>query len=93
MEGAHNWLNKPSEERNLIDRSRQGWLSFHAHPEEHWKGRYGLKDCVALKGILPCVGCVCIVDAKPDRSCGGVPSSVNEPIAWSFFLSTTLVAR
>ena len=39
---------------------------------------YGLRDCVAVKGILPCVGCVGIVDAKLDRSSAGVHSSVVE---------------
>ena len=28
--------------------------------------------------MLPCVGCVGIVDSRPDRSCGGVPRSVND---------------
>ena len=31
-----------------------------------------MRDCVAVKGILPCVGCVGIVDAKLDRSYAGV---------------------
>ena len=48
-------------------------MSLYAHPEEHWKRRYSLRDCVVEKGILPYVGCVGIVDAKPDKSCGGVP--------------------
>ena len=55
-----------------------GWLIFYVHPEEHWKGRYGLRDCVAVKGIVPCVGCVGIVEAKLDRSCAGVHSSLVE---------------
>ena len=55
---------------------KRGWLFFYAHPEEHCKGRYGLRDCVAVKGILPCVGCVGIVEAKLDRSCAGFHSSV-----------------
>ena len=37
-----------------------------------------MRDCVAVKGILPCVGCVGIVDAKLDRSSAGVHSSVVE---------------
>ena len=49
-----------------------------AHPEEHWKGRYGLRECVAVKGILPCIGCVGIMDAKLDRSCASVHSFVVE---------------
>ena len=47
-------------------------------PKEHWKGRYGLRDCVVVKGILPCVGRVGIVDAKLDRSGADVHSSVVE---------------
>ena len=31
-----------------------------------------------MKGILPCVGCVGIVEAKLDRSCAGIHSSVVE---------------
>ena len=57
MEEAQGWLDKPSEERNL-KKIKRGQLSFYAHLEEHWKGRYGMRDCVAVKGILPCVGCV-----------------------------------
>ena len=45
---------------------------------EHWNGRYGLKDCVAVKRILPHVVCVGIVEAKLDRSCRGVQMSVVE---------------
>ena len=37
-----------------------------------------MRDCVAVKGILPCVGCVCIVDAKLDISCAGICSFVVE---------------
>ena len=37
-----------------------------------------MRDCVAVKGILSCVGCVGIVDTKLDRSCAGVHSSVVE---------------
>ena len=33
---------------------------------------------MAVKGILPCVGCVGIVDSKLDRSSAGVHSSVVE---------------
>ena len=35
-----------------------------------------MRDYVAVKGILPCVGCVGIVEANLDRSCGGFHSSV-----------------
>ena len=31
---------------------------FPTTPEEHWKGSQGLRDCVAEKGPIPCVGCV-----------------------------------
>ena len=37
-----------------------------------------MRDFVAVKGILPCVGCVGIVEAKLDRSCASVHSSVVE---------------
>ena len=57
---------------------KRGWLFFYAHPEENWKGRYGLRDCVAVNGILPCVQFVGIVDEKLDRFCAGVHSSVFE---------------
>ena len=49
-------------------------------------------DCVAEKGILPCVGHVGVVDAMPNRSCEGVPSSMNEPLAYPFYLSIALEA-
>ena len=65
-------------ERETSQKDKRGWLLFYAYPEEHWKGRYGLRDYVAEKGILPCVGCVGIVEAKLDRSCAGVHSSVVE---------------
>ena len=47
------------------------------HTQEN-TGRYGVGDCVAMKGILPCVGCVGIMDVNLDRSCRGVHSSVVE---------------
>ena len=59
-------------------RIKRGWLMFYAHPEEHWKGRYALRDCVAVKGILHCVGCVGIVEAKLDSSCRGIHSYLVE---------------
>ena len=77
VEEDQNWLDKPIEERNL-SKDQRGWLLFYAHLREHWNGRYGLRDCVAVKGILPCVGCVGTVEAKLDRSCRGVHSSVVE---------------
>ena len=33
------------------------------------------ENTVADKEMLPCVGCVGIMDSMPDRSCVGVPSS------------------
>ena len=60
MEEAQNCLDKPSEERNLTDRSRgAGYLSMHTLKST---GR----DCVAMKGILPCVGCLGVVETKPN---------------------------
>ena len=64
--------------RGTSQKDKSVWLIFYAHLEEHWKGRYGLRDYVVEKGILPCVGCVGIVDARLDRSFGGLPSSMNE---------------
>ena len=55
-----------------------GWLIFDVHLREHWKGRYGMRDYVVVKGILPCAGCVGIVEAKLDRYCAGFHSSVVE---------------
>ena len=37
-----------------------------------------MRDCGAEKGTLPCVGCVGSGEARPDRSCEGVLSSVDE---------------
>ena len=67
--------------RGTSQKDKSGWLIFYAHPEEHWKGRYNPRDCVVAKGILPCVGSVGIMDARINRSYGGVPRSVNEPLA------------
>ena len=39
---------------------------------------YVLRDSVAVKEILPCVGCVGIVEAKLDISCVGVHNYVVE---------------
>ena len=44
----------------------EGLVFFFAHPEHHWKGRHILRDCVAEKGMLPCVGCVDVLGANPD---------------------------
>jgi len=35
--GGKNWFDKTSVERDLTYRSKRGWLSFFAHPEEHWR--------------------------------------------------------
>ena len=37
-----------------------------------------MRDCGAEKGTLPCVGCVDSGEARPDRSCEGILSSVDE---------------
>ena len=42
---------------NHTNRAR-GLDFFSTTPEEHWKGMQGLWDCVAEKGLIPCVGCV-----------------------------------
>ena len=52
--------------RGTSQKLKWGWLLFYEHLGEQWKGRNGLRDCVAVKGILPCVGCVGIVDTKLD---------------------------
>ena len=51
--------------RNLTDISR-GLVFFLAHLEEHWKGRNSPRDRIVEKGMLPCVGCVDVLVAKPD---------------------------
>ena len=59
-------VDKPSEERNLTDRSRGASKSFlHTLTRTRREGM-AWGNCVELKGILPCVGCVGIVDAKRD---------------------------
>ena len=68
---------------NLVKRGtsqhiKRDWILFYAHLEQHWKGRYGMTDCVAVKGILPYVGCVGIVETKLDRYCRGIHSFVVE---------------
>ena len=52
--------------RGTSQKYKSDWRIFYAHPEENWKGSYGSRDYVAEKGILPCVGCVGVVEAKPD---------------------------
>ena len=42
---------------NHTDRAR-GLAFFSITPEQHWKGMQGLRDCIAEKGLIPCVGCV-----------------------------------
>ena len=44
----------------------EGLVFFFARPEQHWNGRHSLRDYVAEKGMLPCVGCVDVLGAKPD---------------------------
>ena len=43
-----------------------------------------------MKGILSCVGCVGIVEAKLDRSCEGVLSSVDELTSLAVLLTHCL---
>ena len=62
-------------QRGTSWKDKSGWWIFYAHPEEHCKGRHSLRGCGAEQGMLPYVGCVGIVDSRPDRYCGGVPSS------------------
>ena len=50
-------LDKPSVFGSDIDRSR-GLAFFSIAPEQHQKGIQGLRDYVAEKGLIPCVGCV-----------------------------------
>ena len=57
--------------RGTSQKDKSGWLILYAHLEEHWKGRDGLRDYVAEKGILPFVGCIGIMDTMIDRSSGG----------------------
>ena len=38
-----------------IDKAR-GLDFFSTTLEKHWKGSQGLRDCVAEKGLIPCVG-------------------------------------
>ena len=42
------------------------------------KGMCSLRDCGAEKGTLPCVRCVGSGESRPDRSCKGVHSFVDE---------------
>ena len=53
-------------------------MNLLAHPEENWKGRCSLRDCGAEKWTLLFVGCVGSEESRPDRSCEGVLSSVDE---------------
>ena len=64
MEEDQDWFDKPSEERNLKE-DPKGLDTLLCTHVRHWKGRYGLRDDVEEKGILPCVGCVGIVETKP----------------------------
>ena len=59
-------------------------------PEEHWKGRHILRNCVAEKEMLPCVGCVGNGDARPNRYCEGVLSSVDELTSLAVLLANYL---
>ena len=50
---------------NLTNRSR-GFVFFFAHLELHWKGRNNLRVCATEKGMLPCVGCVDVLEVGID---------------------------
>ena len=50
-------LHKPGVFGNHIDKARE-LAFFSTTPKWHWKGIQGLRDCVAEKGLIPCVGCV-----------------------------------
>ena len=58
-------LDKSSVCRSLIDRDR-GLDFFFTPPEQHQKGRHSLRDCVAEKVMLSCVGCVDVLEARLD---------------------------
>ena len=64
--------------RGTLQNIKRGWLLFYAHLREHWKGRYGLRGCVVVKGILPCVGCVGNLGTNLDISSRGIHSYVVE---------------
>ena len=51
--------------KNLIDRSR-GVVLFFAHIEWNWEGRHILRDYVAEKGMLPCVGWIDVLKVRLD---------------------------
>ena len=65
-------------------------VTYYAHLEEHWKGRCSLRDYGAEKGTLPCVGCVGSGESRPDRSCEGFLSSVDEFTSLAVILSHCL---
>ena len=51
------FLEKPGVVGNHTDRAR-GLAFFSTTPEYHWKGSWGLRECIAEKGLIPYVGCV-----------------------------------
>ena len=63
---GENQLDKPSVERNHKKRSREAGYSFLHILKSTERGRHSLRDCVAEKGMLPCVGCVGVRKSKPD---------------------------
>ena len=56
-------LDKPGVFGNHTDRTR-GLAFFSTTPEYHWKGIQGLRDCVAEKGLIPCYGCVGVLEFR-----------------------------
>ena len=78
MEEDHNWIDKTIKEINPTKGSRGVSYSSMHTVKSTQKGRYGLRDYVAVKGILPCVRCVDIVEDDIERSCADVHSFVVE---------------
>ena len=67
---------KPSVEPH--NKIRVAGKTCYAHPEERWNRRCSLRDRGSEKGTLPCVRCVGSGEARIDRSCEGVLSSIDE---------------
>ena len=67
----------------------EGLVFFFAHLEEHWKGRHSSRECVAEKVMLPCVGCVDVLESNPDLVQVSLAMSVIS-LAQQFNLSTSL---
>ena len=83
--------NKPREERNLMDRSREVGKSFMHTMKSTRREGMAWGNCVALKRILHCVGWYSCCGGQ-DRFCVGAHSSVVELTKLSIHLSTSLAA-